>query len=336
MELFPGNLLKRLLVTILFLSCVLTILVFFGLATGSSGFQPGMLIQVLKGNEGFDPTMASIIMKIRLPRVILALQVGATLSVGGLVFQALLRNPLAEPYILGISGGAAIGAIIGIILGFAYFPGISITAFIGSMLTLLTILLISSKQSTGKSESLLLSGVMVNAFCSSIIIFFISMVHDSRLRNILFWLMGDLSQAETNQVLWLFYLTIPCMLIILKLSYPMNLLQLGDEMAQSMGLNTRLTILILLIVTSLMVSATICQSGLLGFVGLVVPHFLRLILGPDHRVLVPAAILAGGAYMVFCDILARWLPDQGEIPIGVITAMIGAPLFIFLLRRSRT
>ncbi len=330
------NLLKRLCLLTFGLSSLLLVSVFLGLSTGSSGFQPMQLIGQWFGEGPSDPLITAIIWKIRLPRVILAIQVGAVLSLGGVVFQALLRNPLAEPYILGVSGGAAVGAIIGIVIGLAHFPGVSMAAFAGSGLTLLIILLISSKQPWGKSNSLLLSGVMVNAFCSSIITFFISMIHDNRLHSILFWLMGDLSQAEMTQVNVLFCILIPCILIIFKYLHPMNLLQLGEELAQSMGVNIKATILTLLVTTTLMVSVTISYSGLLGFVGLIVPHFLRLVVGADHRLLAPAAILTGGSYMVFCDILARWLPDQGEIPVGVITAMIGAPLFIILLKRTRT
>jgi len=266
--------------------------------------------------------------------VLLAALVGATLSLGGLVFQALLRNPLAEPYILGISGGAAVGAIIGILMGLSRFPGVSGTAFLGSMLTLLLVLLMSRGQTLLKKDSLLLSGTMVNAFCSAVIMFLISMTQDTRLHNIIFWLMGDLSMADMLQVGGLALMLLPCFLLIFWHSHPMNLLLLGRETAQAMGVNVRAVTLSLLITTSFMVSATVSNCGLLGFVGLVMPHLLRLLLGPDHRLLVPACILGGETYMVFCDILARVLPEQGEMPAGVITALIGAPLFIILLKRS--
>ncbi|OQY44346.1 MAG: hypothetical protein B6240_10675 [Desulfobacteraceae bacterium 4572_87] len=193
----------------------------------------------------------SRLIDIRLPRVFLATLVGAALSLGGLVFQALLRNPLAEPYILGISSGSGIGAIIGILVGLSPFPGVSVAAFGGSMATLLLLLFMTTGKTMLKKDILLLSGVMVNA-----------------------------------------------------------------------------------IATSIMVSATVASCGPIGFVGLVIPHLLRLMIGPDHRVLVPACLLGGGAYVVLCDILARTLPEQGEMPAGVITAMIGAPLFIILLKKS--
>jgi iron complex transport system permease protein len=274
------------------------------------------------------------VLNIRLPRVMMAALVGAVLSLGGLVFQALLRNPLAEPYILGISGGSAVGAIIGILMGLSRFPGVSITAFAGSMATLALILMLASERSILKKDSLLLSGVMVNAFCTAVIMFLVSMTQDSRLHNIIYWLMGDLASADISQVRIIGLIVLPCVALIFGLSHAMNLLLMGKEMARTMGVNIAVVTLTLLTVTSLMVSVTVSACGLLGFVGLVIPHLLRLILGPDHRVLAPACIFGGGAYMVLCDVLARVLPQQGEMPAGVITAMIGAPLFVFLLKRS--
>jgi len=315
-------------------SIILISFVLIGICIGSSDISIKSIINIICNKEELDPLIKTIIIKIRLPRVLFAIEVGASLSLGGLVFQALLRNPLAEPYILGISGGSAVGAITGIFLGFSRYFGVSIMAFIGSMMTLLLILFISQGKTTVKKDSLLLSGVMVNAFCSSLIMFFLSLSHDNKLHNILFWLMGDLSMSETKHVLTVFMFLTPCFIIIFLLTHSMNLLLMGKEAALSMGVNVRFVTYVLLITTSFMISITVCHSGILGFVGLVMPHLLRLIFGPDHRLLVPACILGGGTFMVLCDILARWLPKQGEMPVGVITAIIGAPLFIFLLRRS--
>lgn len=301
---------------------------------GSTGGGIKWVWRFLSGYQEADSMQDMIIWQIRFPRVLLAILVGATLSLGGLVFQAILRNPLAEPYILGVSGGAAIGAIIGILAGFSRFPGVSFMAFLGSIATLLLILGMTSGQSIIKKDSLLLSGVMVNAFCSAVIMFLISMAGDTRIHSIIFWLMGDFSMVEASHVGMLAAMLLPCFIIIFWFSNSMNLLLLGKEMAQSMGVNTKRLIITLLVVTSFMVSATVSHCGLIGFVGLVIPHLLRLVFGPDHRVLVPACILGGGAYMVLCDLLARSLPQQGEMPAGVITAMIGAPLFIVLLKRS--
>ncbi len=329
----PSISLKVIWVSIL-LSGILLIAMFAGLSAGSAGGGVNWVWQSLTDGAASDVMQRTIIWQVRFPRVLMAALVGATLSLGGLVFQALLRNSLAEPYILGVSGGSAIGAIIGILVGFSRIPGVSITAFIGSLATLVMILGMSSGKSILKKDSLLLSGVMVNAFCSAMIMFLISMAMDSRIHSIMFWLMGDLSLFKIEHVALVAALIIPCFLIVFWLSNAMNLLLLGKEMAQSMGINTKAVTLTLLILTSFMVSATVSHCGLIGFVGLVIPHLLRLIFGPDHRVLVPACVLGGGAYMVICDLMARSLPQQGEMPVGVITAMIGAPLFIYLLKRS--
>jgi iron complex transport system permease protein len=311
-----------------------------GLSTGSSGGEIRtsikMIFSFLSDDSSQDPMMQTIIWQIRFPRVLLAALVGATLSLGGLVFQALLRNPLAEPYILGISGGSAIGAILGILIGLSRIPGVAGTAFLGSMGTLLLVLFMASGQAVLKKDSLLLSGVMVNAFCSAVIMFLISLTQDSRIHNILFWLMGDLSVAEMTQVKILVATVLPCFFLIFCLSNSMNLMLMGKEMAMSMGVNIKAVTILLLVITSFMVSSTVSQAGLIGFVGLVIPHLLRLLLGPDHRVLVPACIIGGAGFMVACDLLARTISQYGEIPIGVITAIIGAPLFIFLLKRSKS
>ncbi|MEW5909711.1 MAG: iron ABC transporter permease [Thermodesulfobacteriota bacterium] len=335
MKLSPPSLPKR----ILLISFILFLFLFatgvLGLTMGSS---PESLISSIKwlfGDRPQDSMLGSIIWEIRLPRVLMAALVGATLALGGLVFQALLRNPLAEPYILGISGGSAIGAIAGILLGFSRFPGVTLTAFSGSLTSLGAILLISSGRSMLRKDALLLSGVMINAFCSAIIMFMVSMTQDSRLHNIIFWLMGDLSLVSLSQTGILVLMIFPCFILLFYFSYPMNLILMGKELAHTMGVDIRKITFLLLLVTSFMISATVSNCGLLGFVGLVIPHLLRLLLGPDHRVLVPASILGGGIYMILCDLLARTLPEQGEIPVGVITAMIGAPVFIFLLKKSQ-
>lgn len=315
------------------LTAVLVLTMFLGVSVGSSDRKVLHTLNAIIHPDQ-DPVLSAIVFKIRFPRVLLAAIAGAVLSLGGAVFQSILRNPLAEPYILGISGGAAIGAIIGIIMGLARFPGIGFTAFVGSLLSLLLILFLSSGQTMFQKDRLLLSGVMVNAFCSAVIMFLVSITRDARLHNIIFWLLGDFSAINTLQASLLLIMVIPCFIAIFLLSHTLNLLSMGKESAQSSGVRTRLIVVIQLVLTSFMVSLVVGYCGLLGFVGLVVPHLMRTRLGPDHRVLVPACILGGAAYMVLCDILARTLPEQGEMPTGVITALIGAPLFIYFLKRS--
>lgn len=327
------NLAGRLTGVTLMLLVLLLGALLLGLAAGSSGFGLSAVVKSLKGESGAE-LMNAIIWRLRLPRVLLAALLGATLSLGGMVFQALLRNPLAEPYILGISGGSAIGAIVGILLGLARFPGVWLMAFAGSLATLGLLYLMASGRSMLRGNTLLLSGVMVNAFCSAVILFLVSIAQDSRLHNIIFWLMGDLAAATNQNVISLSATVVPCFIIIFSRSHALNLLTFGNDMARTMGVNIRTTTSLLLVVTSLMVSATVSYCGLVGFVGLVMPHLLRMIWGPDHRLLAPASILGGAAFMVICDMLARTLPAQGEMPVGVITALIGAPLFVYLLRKS--
>jgi iron complex transport system permease protein len=306
-----------------------------GMCLGSTPAGWRRNLAALLGRSGPEDILTTIIWRLRLPRVLLAALVGATLSLGGLVFQALLRNPLADPYILGVSGGAAVGAILGLLAGLAPFPGVAVLAFLGSMSTLVLVLIITAGESGTRKGSLLLSGVMVNAFCSAVIMFLLSITQDARLHNMLYWLMGDLSMFTPERLNWLIYLLLPCFLAILFLARPLNLLLLGDETARYLGLNVAAAFRVLLVITSLMVSLVVCQSGLVGFVGLVVPHLFRLLLGPDHRLLIPASIRGGSSFLVLCDLLSRVLPAQGEMPVGVVTAMVGAPLFIFLLLRSR-
>ncbi len=323
---------KKLIAVTLVLSLLLAFSMLLGLAIGSSG-DASATWKLLLGQGEPDPTLEVIVWQLRWPRVILAATVGASLSLGGLVFQALLRNPLAEPYILGVSGGSAVGAILGILAGFSIFPGLTLSSFAGSLLVLMLVLLLSNRRE-GNSDSLLLGGVMVNAFCGAVIMFLISVSKTSQMQKIIFWLMGDLSSVGTD-TLPLLLGVLPCFLLIFLLAQPLNLLLTGRESASSMGVNVAAMMLVLLLTASLMVSLTVCHSGLIGFVGLTVPHILRLVLGSDHRILIPACILSGASYLVLCDLLARSLPSQGEMSVGIVTALVGAPLFIGLLWRGR-
>ena len=329
---------KKIIFTTLLLSIVLLLSSIIAMSAGSSGTHFWETLSILTGNSDPDSVTATIIWQIRLPRVILAAFVGGTLALGGLVFQALLRNPLAEPYILGISGGSAIGAILAMLIGLSYFPGVAIFSFAGSLLVLAFVTTLASttlgNTMLGK-DSLLLGGVMMNAFCAAVSMFLISMTRSFQVQHILYWLMGDLATIQKGQLSILFLL-FPCFIIIFVLSRPMNLLLLGKETAAAMGINVKKIVLLLLVITSLMVSIIVSLSGLVGFVGLVIPHIFRLVLGPDHRILVPSCLLGGASYLILCDLLARILPSSGELPVGIITALIGAPLFIILLLRHRT
>jgi iron complex transport system permease protein len=326
----PWHILK----TSLPMAFILALTCWLGLSAGSSGFSLLDPARLFLGN-GIDPVRSAIILDLRLPRVCLAVLAGAALSAGGLVMQALLRNPLAEPYILGVSGGAAVGAIGAIILSLTHIAAMA-TSFAGGLISLFLVLMVAGRRASTGTEAILLSGVMINAFCSALILFFISMVPAGRAAGVLHWLMGTVPSASWSSILITLAVVLPGSILIFALGQRMNIFQLGQDTATSLGINVRATAFILLATVTLMVAAIVCQTGLLGFVGLVVPHLLRLVHGHDHRILVPSCILGGGAYMVLCDTLARSLPSQGELPVGVLTAMIGAPLFIILLMRKRT
>lgn len=315
------------------LAVLLALAALLGLALGSSPIGFGEVLEILTGTGSADPASVAIVRQIRLPRVLLAAVTGATLALGGLVFQALLRNPLAEPYILGVSGGSAVGAIVGMLAGLAPFPGVTAAAFGGSMLVLLLLVVLAGRGMLAGRDALLLGGVMLNAFCGALIMFLVSLSSNEEVRHILFWLMGDLAMFTPAQAPILLGV-LPSFLLILALARPMNLLLLGRDNAAALGVNVRLVTTLLLGATTLMVSLVVCQAGLIGFVGLVIPHVLRLLLGSDHRLLAPASLLGGGAYLILCDLLARTMPPQGEMPVGIVTALVGAPLFIFLLWRA--
>lgn len=326
--------LPRVLLLTAFLSILLVLSAATGMAIGSSDISLSGLFDILTRPGGQDSPAAVIVWQIRLPRVILAAAVGAVLALGGLVFQALLRNPLAEPYILGISGGAAVGAILGILSGLALFPWGSFLAFAGSMITLVLVIGLVAGRPAFYKDYLLLGGVMMNAFCGAIIMFLIYISRSNQVNNILFWLMGDLSMVSADR-LFILLPVLPCFIIIFFFARPLNLLLMGSETAAVLGINVKVVTGLLLFITSFMVSLVVSLSGLIGFIGLLVPHVFRLVVGPDHRLLVPACILGGGSFLILCDLLARVLPAQGEMPVGIITALIGAPLFIFLLWRGR-
>ena len=293
------------------------------------------LIDVLTWATGYrsvDQTAWMILFKIRLPRILLAGLVGFTLSIGGVVFQALLRNPLADPFILGVSSGAAVGAIIGIVFGLGFSLGVPLLSFMGALFTILLVMGISSRHGGLESSTLLLTGVIVNAFFTAVIMFFIATTSDSRLHSMLFWLYGDLSQTRYVQL----SISLPLILIVSCIIYVfsrhLNLIVGGEESAIQMGVEVELLKWISFLGISLITGMVISFSGIIGFVGLIVPHLMRMVLGPDHRLLIPASALGGASFLIAADTAARIILSPSELPVGVITAFLGAPFFIYLLK----
>ena len=282
-----------------------------------------------------------IILQIRLPRVILGTVVGASLAISGAVFQGILRNPLADPYILGTSTGGALGATIGLFIG-RYFlslePVIIPTfAFLGSFATVFVVYRLARIGGRIPRDSLVLAGIIVSAFLGSLIMFILSL-SGRETHEILYILMGSLGVVFTSDTLLLLgiitILSIAGFLLIFIRANNLNLMALGEESAQSLGVDVEKEKILFFFAASIMTGAVVSMSGLIGFVGLIVPHIIRMAFGPDHRFLIPASGLAGGILLILSDTLARTIMVQ-EIPVGVITSMFGAPFFLYLLRKRR-
>jgi iron complex transport system permease protein len=274
-----------------------------------------------------------IVFKIRLPRIILAGLVGFALSLGGVVFQALLRNPLADPFILGVSSGAAFGAILGIFFGLGFSLGVPVMAFAGALLTVALIMTLGARRMGMESATILLTGVIINAFFTAIIMFFIATVADARLHAMLFWLYGDLSQSRYGPLVLMAPLLLIASVILYTFAGHLNLITAGEETALQLGVEVERTKRICLLIVSLIVGLVVAVSGLIGFVGLMVPHLARMAFGSDHRLLMPVAAFGGAIFLVAADTLARTIISPSELPVGVITAFMGAPFFIVLLRK---
>jgi iron complex transport system permease protein len=320
------------------LSILLGVAVLIGLSAGPSSLPPGEALAALLQPPSGPSAAGDIVRRVRLPRVGLALLVGGCLSVSGLLFQALLRNPLADPFVLGVSGGAALGGVAVMSLGAGF--GISQAAvppaaFAGALLT--TALLFTWAGGGGRlsSTTLLLTGVVFNAFASAAIVFAASLAGLTEGASIFLWLIGNLAAARGEALPGVGIFLALGLGCAIPLARSLNLLVLGEESAAQLGVHVERLKRVLLLATSLMVGAAVSVTGLIGFVGLIVPHALRLVLGPDHRLLVPAAALLGGSFLILCDTLARTLLSGRELPVGAITALLGGPLFLTLLRRQQ-
>jgi iron complex transport system permease protein len=279
-----------------------------------------------------------IVFTLRLPRVVAAALVGGALAVAGVVFQGLLQNPLADPYIIGTSGGAALGATIALSLpvqalwfGFGLVP---VLAFAGAMVAVLVVYNIARVGARAPVVTLLLAGFATSSMLAAVMSF-LMLVSGATLRRIILWTMGGLAVTGWSQVAIVAPLVLGAMLVTGLFARDLNAFLLGEEEAAYLGVNVERRKLTLLLLGSLLTGAAVSLSGLVGFVGLVIPHMARLVLGPDHRLLLPASALVGAAFLVLADLLARSLLAPTEIPVGIVTALIGAPFFIYLLRKGK-
>ncbi len=294
----------------------------------------GKLFHKKKILQDINNTFVYVICDVRLPRVMSAVLVGMSLSVAGVIFQGVLLNPLADPYTLGVSAGAAFGASIALVSGiFGISYSVPIFAFCGAIFTLTLVIFLSLSNNSITSTNLILSGVIVTAILSAGISF-IKFLADEHVSVIIFWLMGSLASKTWRDVFLIFIFFVFGFLVSYLFSKELNLLALGDKMASSLGVNTNFLRILLLVIASLMSSICVSISGIIGFIGLIVPHFMRFITGADNIKLMPASALSGGILLLGADTLSRTLLPV-ELPIGVLTALIGGPLFCIIFKKRQ-
>lgn len=278
-----------------------------------------------------------IILKVRLPRIVLGLLIGAALSLAGTGFQGVLRNPLADPYTLGVASGASVGAAFLILFGLQVALGqwtVPLVAFTTGLLSLWAVFRLANFQGKHQMETVILAGVVVSAFLSAIVSFMVSM-STKVINEIIYWTMGSLTlRGWSYSLVMLPYLVIG-FLVLLAYARALNLFALGERQAAHLGVNVDRTKKVVLIVSTLLTAAAVSVSGVVGFVGLITPHLVRLIVGPDYRLIVPLSVLAGGLYVVWADTIARMALSPTEVPLGVVTAFLGAPFFAYLLSKHK-
>ncbi len=321
----------------LFLAAVLSLWI------GAVSLPASQVLRVLAAPLGLapgrvDPIISSIVVELRLPRVVLAALVGAALATSGVVFQGLFRNPMADPYIIGVSAGAALGATSAIVFKVTFGAGglsaVTILAFLGALAVTGIVYRLGWHRGDVVVEQLLLAGVAIGAFLGAVISA-MQLLGGESLQQVLFWLLGGMSGRGWDHVLLALPYVAVGYILAAAAARDLNLLVLGDETARSLGVATARVRLQLTAAGAVMAAAAVATAGLIGFVGLVVPHLMRLVTGPDHRQLIPAAALAGAMTMLLADTLARTLIAPREIPVGIVTAALGAPFFLYLLKRYR-
>jgi iron complex transport system permease protein len=293
-----------------------------------------MLRILLDGSNSMEYTILS---QIRLPRILLGIAVGGALSLSGILLQGVYRNPLVEPYTLGISGGASLGVAFVIIFGFHQLIGsfiLPLAGFTGAFLIIFLVYTISTRRGRINIQSMLLTGVMISFIASSSMMLLMSTTSSENLHGIIFWIMGSLDEPDMS----LIYLTLALSLGSLFGSYffvqPLNALRLGEEKAKHLGINTDTTIKFLFLLASLLAGVCVAVAGVIGFVGLIIPHLMRVIVGSDYRILLVSSFLSGSVFLVLSDVIARTIISPNELPIGVITGIVGGIIFLLMMSRS--
>ncbi|WP_255587466.1 FecCD family ABC transporter permease [Deefgea piscis] len=316
---------QKTLLTLSILLLVLLLSVIISVSVGSTSLRPWQFWY-----DSPESALArDVVLELRLPRTVSALVVGGLLALAGTLQQVLLRNPLADPYILGTSGGASVGALLALLLGVGTL-GVNAAAGAGALLSILIVFLLAGRDRSSTQTRLLLTGVALAAFCGAVSSLLLSMAPDGLLRGMVFWLMGDLAGAH-----WQSGAAVLCILLLLvwPLARELNIMGMSAESAHALGLNHQRLRWVLYFAAALASALAVTTAGMIGFVGLIVPHALRLLIGQDLRLLLPAATLAGGIVLLWADIIARTLIAPQQLPVGVVMALLGVPAFLYLLSR---
>jgi iron complex transport system permease protein len=299
------------------------------LSTGSVALS---FHQLWDGLNGADPLARSLLLDLRLPRAVTAFAAGGLLAIAGVLMQVLLRNPLADPFVMGVSGGAAVAALSAMLLGLGGFA-IDVSATLGALITTLVVFALAHAAGGWTPTRLLLTGIVIAAGASAVVSMLLTLGDETHLRGMLFWLMGDLSMStQPRGLLILFFVAL---LVSLPFSRHLNVLARGELQARVLGAPVRSMRIGIFVASSILTAATVTSAGTIGFVGLVTPHLVRLLLGSNHRLVLPASALLGGILVMTADLCARTLFAPRQLPVGALTALAGVPLFLALMRRSR-
>ena len=308
----------------------------FSLSVGPAGIPFKRIASLIF--EGKGTTEYSILFNIRLPRIVLGFAIGGALSLAGVILQGMFRNPLVEPYTLGISGGAAIGVCLSIVLqlhrtfGILTLPSFG---FFGAIMVIMLIYSLSIRKGILNMQGLLLTGVMISFISSSLIMLIMAISRTEDLHGIIFWIMGSLEEQNWLLIKLALWISIFGLGVSYLFCFDLNALSLGEEEAQHLGINIERTKRLLFVIASLLTGFSVSIAGIIGFVGLVIPHFVRMFVGGDHRILLISSFLSGGIFLIFCDTLARTIIVPMELPVGVITGIFGGSLFVYALNKKR-
>lgn len=333
----PASLLLPFLVALLLVAIVLAA------GIGAVRVGPMQILGIVLHHLGMTTDIAftrqqdAVVWAIRIPRVLLATMVGAALAISGAVLQGIFRNPLADPSIIGVSSGAAFGAVSAIVIGATPFGLMTtpIAAFVGGIITTLVVWSLSRRNGRVDTVTLILVGIALNSMIGAGMGMLNYMADDEQLRSVVFWSMGSLGGATWRNDLAILPLIALGLIVLPWKARDLNLLVLGEREARHLGVDVDRTRFLMIVVVALTTAAAVAFAGIIGFVGLIVPHLIRLVAGPDHRVLLPASALAGATLLVLTDLLARTIVSPLELPIGIVTSLLGAPFFLFLLLRTR-